>query len=95
MELKKTFSVLDFHQRFAKTKESDLSNQERRLYPYLKCIQLQKNLTLLLGCNRPYNCVYQKTNDPYIVEEYSLRVVISQKGATRVYSYLASVIHSE
>ena len=33
----------------------------------------------MLGRNRPKKWVYQKTNNPYLVEEYSLKVVKSEK----------------
>ena len=38
---------------------------------------------------------YQITNNPDLIEEYSLKVVISETGAIRDYPYRATIIHSE
>jgi len=57
-------------------------------YPYLKNLRLQKNPILLQGRNRPYKWVHQKTNEPFLVEEYSIKVVISEEKATPDHSYI-------
>ena len=48
------------------------SSSEILYNPYLKSHRLQEKL----GSNR---WVYQKADDPYLVEEYSLIVVISEQ----------------
>ena len=44
--------------------------------------RFNKPSTLLIGRNKPHKWVYQITNDPYLVEEYSLKVVMFEKIVT-------------
>ena len=66
------------------------------IYQDLKSRRLQKKLDPHVKEAMGLKSVYiRKTNDPYLVEEYLLKVVISEKGAIRDHLYLTSVIHSE
>ena len=69
---------------------------------HTKCNQnpvKNENLKILgVGWETPF--IFNKPSateklDPYFVEEYSFKVVISEKGANRDHSYIAFFNHSE